>query len=217
MPTLNCPHCGQLDQVQQVSGLMSSGTISGSVAGEVTGFSTKDRYIALPAQYPISATTALVDRLKAVERRLETVPPAPNKPRRRLQPATLGYVGGTLTAVSIIAILVLLSRYTSYCTEQNYAQGLCDSFNSEEPFVVVWAITLLLGLAFLVQALRERRRPFDRVRADSEYADAYAAWLRERHVVEASRRRFLESVYCHRCDRLFVPGDPTAATVAGFR
>ena len=184
MTTLSCPHCGQLDQVQTVSGLMSAGTISGSVAGEVTGFSTKDRYIALPAQYPISATTALVDRLRAVERRLAVVRSAPAKPRRRLQPATLGYVGGVLAAVGVVAMFILFRRYTSYCTEQNYAQGLCDSFNSEEPLVVVWAIALLFGLAFLVQALRERKRPFDAARADREYTEEYAAWLLESGAVD---------------------------------
>jgi len=218
VPPMNCPNCGELDQVQKTSGLISSGTISGTVAGETTGLSTAGHYIALPAHYPITATTGLVGRLKTVERRLASQIPEPAKPTRRLQSSSYARLGGILVALSVGGIFILWSKYQSYCSAADYENQLCDSFNSEEPVgFTVCAIAFLLGLAFLWNALKWRGKHFDRARAEEEYAHRRSAWQAQLQLDRVAFSRLSESAYCYRCDKLFVPGDRSAATLDTFR
>lgn len=204
-----CPKCGNIDQIQKLSTIITSGTrkTSGVSAtmGE-TNLAGSQRHYAQGTGYvgssevsgkAFSASSTLIDATEQSElaKRLSP-PPKPQEPA----PKRPGFGEWFSTAGGIVAILVGIAGAAWLAGPWGVIGGIVGFIGG-----VVAASFLAFQFENLVFGTSTELAQIEFERETEKYAKDMAGW-------EKARQRWDTMYYCYRDDVVFVPGENEAVT-----
>lgn len=184
---LVCPQCGQIDQVQKVTAVVSNGSSTGLIAGRGAGNASNTR--GMEAVATGNAVLAGATQTILGQRLLPPVEP------KYEDDSTITVDIRAMEVVFVFGAVVLaIYVIASVLADKRWAQ------DGQVPGVVLASIVLVAGGMYFLATARQR---------SSNKRIRKAAFKSEHSRWEKAMLGWHQLYYCHRDDGVFRPGDTT--------